>query len=83
MLEEEIAQTRSVRDATYSPGDANLEVALTRGERSARGERLRFDYRLRFKDGSERHADVELARIEGAWKVVRVGLADAPNRSDG
>jgi len=78
MLEEELSQTRAVRGSDFNPSEANLDVTLVRGERTTRGERVRFDYEVRFKGGVEKHADIELTRIDGEWKVVRVGVGDAP-----
>ncbi|MEQ9320163.1 MAG: hypothetical protein RIF41_13445 [Polyangiaceae bacterium] len=83
MLESEIEDVKEVRDTGYSPGDASLGVAVERGARSTRGDRVRFDYVLKFRgqDESEqvKHADVELANVEGAWKVVRLGVSDQPS----
>jgi hypothetical protein len=80
MLEREIAEVKEVRDTGYMPGDAALGVEAERGARTKRGDRVRFDYLLRFRgqDGSEqvKHADVELADVEGSWKVVRLGVSD-------
>jgi hypothetical protein len=78
MLDDELNETRNVRGADFTPSDANLEVKLVRGERSARGERVRFDYAVNFHGGVEKHADIELARVDGEWKVVRVTVGDAP-----
>jgi len=77
MLEKELSEVKSLRDEGYGPSEASLEVAVERGARSERGERVRFDYALRFHDShgdAVRHADVELAKIDGEWKVVRIGL---------
>jgi hypothetical protein len=79
MLEREIAEVRDVRQDGYTPGAANIDVGFERGQRSQRGERVRFDYVIRYQDrdgAQEKHADIELALVEGAWKVVRVGLAN-------
>lgn len=82
MLDREIADVREVRDTGFSPGAAALGVEVERGARSKRGDRVRFDYTLRFggQDGTEqvKHADVELAQVEGSWKVVRLGVSDEP-----
>jgi hypothetical protein len=82
MLEKEIAEVKQVRDSGYVPTDAALGVAVERGARSMRGERVRFDYLLKYRgqDGGEqtKHADVELANVEGSWKVVRIGVGTAP-----
>lgn len=79
MLDEEIAEVAKVRDEGYNPRDASLDVAVERGERSSRGKRVRFDYTLRFKHSQGevvKHADVELAQLDGQWKVVRVAVND-------
>lgn len=82
MLEKEIADVKEVRDTGYSPGDASLGVAVERGARTTRGDRVRFAYVLRFRgqDESEqvKHADVELSHVEGEWKVVRLGVSVEP-----
>jgi hypothetical protein len=75
MLDRELELTRSVR-SQYSPDEAASEVVCKR-TRGARGERVRFDYDIAIKhDDSEDHrsADVELAKIQAAWKVVRVDV---------
>jgi hypothetical protein len=77
MLDQEIAETKSLRDSGYTPSEAALDVNVTRGARSSRGERVRFDYLVRFSGGGTKHADVELARVSGEWKVVRVAVANA------
>jgi hypothetical protein len=76
MLEQEIADTKPLRESGYTPGDASLEVGATRGARQARNDRVRFDYAIRTRD-NVRHADVELARVDGEWKVVRLGVSDS------
>jgi len=78
MLDEEVAATRAIRGSNFNPSDVNFDVALVRGERTSRGERVRFDYTLRFKGGVEKHADVELTKVDGEWKVVRVSVGDSP-----
>lgn len=78
MLDDEISQTRSVRSAGYTPSEANLEIKVVRGERSTRGDRVRFDYTVTFQGGVDKHADVELSKVDGDWKVVRVTVGDAP-----
>lgn len=81
MLDEEIAQTRGLRGTGFTPDEANLDVSLVRGERGTRDERVRFDYTVKFQGGVEKHADVELAKVGGDWKVVRVAVGDAPSAS--
>ncbi|MBM4375935.1 MAG: hypothetical protein FJ095_12680 [Deltaproteobacteria bacterium] len=78
MLDDEVAATRAIRDSNFNPSEVNLDVSLVRGERTNRGERVRFDYAVRFKGGVEKHADVELTKVDGEWKVVRVSVGDAP-----
>jgi hypothetical protein len=77
MLDRELELTRSVRAEGYSVAEAAAEVVCRRRGRSMRGERVRFDYDVAIKhDDSEEHrtADVELASIQSAWKVVRVDV---------
>ena len=77
MLEREIADTKKLRDEGYTPSAARIEVGITRGSRSKRNERVRFDYTIRFPGvhgAAEKHADIELAKLAGEWKVVRIGL---------
>ena len=78
MLDQEIADTRPVREQGHLPTDASLEVAVERGARSTRADRVRFDYTVRFHEGSIKHADVELTKVEGEWKVVRIGVGAEP-----
>jgi hypothetical protein len=81
MLDREIRDVQALRAEGYTPSQARIEVSVTRGARSSRDERVRFDYTVRFRshDGvGEKHADVELAKLEGQWKVVRVGLDPSP-----
>jgi hypothetical protein len=75
MLDRELDLTRGVRAQGYSVAEAAAEVAYQRRGRSMRGERVRFDYDIAIKqESNEEHrtADVELANIQSAWKVVRV-----------
>lgn len=74
MLDDEIREVRGVREGGYTPKDAQLEVAIERGERTARDDRVRFDYVIRFED-EVKHADIELAKVHDDWKVVRIGLS--------
>jgi hypothetical protein len=77
MLEREIDLTRSIRGGGYTPDQAASEVVFRRGERSLRGERIRFDYEITVRQeggDSERVADVELAKLQSLWKVVRVDI---------
>jgi hypothetical protein len=75
MLDQEIGDVKALRDSGYNPNDASLEVSAVRGARTARDERVRFDYTIRVHDAPAKHADVELAQIKGDWKVVRVTVA--------
>jgi hypothetical protein len=78
MLERELELTRGVREQGYLPAEAAAQVNWRRTGRSARGERVRFDYDIDIRrEGSEDHrvADVELAKVQAGWKVVRVAIA--------
>jgi hypothetical protein len=77
MLDRELELTRSVREQGYLPAEAAAQVNWKRLGRSARGERIRFDYEIDIKrEGAEDHrtADIELAKVQSGWKVVRVGV---------
>ena len=77
MLDRELELTRGVREQGYLPGEASAQVACRRSSRSMRGERVRFDYAIDIRrEESEEHrvADVELAKLQGSWKVVRVDV---------
>jgi hypothetical protein len=81
MLETELKEVQEVRKDGYSPGSVN--VVVRRGEPAPREQRVRIPYEIEVQteDGKRTSdADIELTRIEGAWKVVRVGVAsrDAP-----
>lgn len=81
MLETELKAVEDVRKDGYEP--ASVEVAVHRGASSPRDERIRVPYEIEIQTqaGKQvRDADVELARIDGTWKVVRVGVThrDAP-----
>jgi hypothetical protein len=75
MLDREIGLARSVRGgavAETAPG-----VAVRREGRAVRGERVRVSYEIAFRDEggeSKRSADLELARVDAVWKVVRVDV---------
>ncbi|MEO7330163.1 MAG: hypothetical protein ABI193_16430, partial [Minicystis sp.] len=78
MLDAELRSVADVRKGGYTPQEAaSDDVTLKRGEPIQRDQRLRFPYEvvLRSREGTEtvREADIELAQIQGAWKVVRVG----------
>lgn len=78
MLEKELRDVAQIRKEGYSAEEASGTVILHRGEPVQREQRLRFPYEIVIRtDGAEtiRDADVELSRIGGEWKVVRVGVA--------
>jgi hypothetical protein len=77
MLDRELDLTRAVRGQGYTQEEASAQVSYHRKSRATRGERVRFDYQIDIKrEDSEEHraADVELAKIQTAWKVVRVDV---------
>ena len=78
MLESELALTESIRKDGYSAEQAAASVAVHRGESARRDERVRVPYTITVKGSSGdmvRQADVELSKIQGEWKVVRLGLS--------
>jgi hypothetical protein len=77
MLDRELDLVNSVRAQGYTPEQAAANVVCRRKSRSTRGDRLRFDYDIAIQhDESEEHraADVELAKIQSSWRVVRVDV---------
>jgi hypothetical protein len=77
MLDKEIEATRSIRASGYTPEQAAGDVSVRRKTRTMRGERVRFDYDITIRgDGTEvkQSADIELASIQSAWKVVLLNL---------
>jgi hypothetical protein len=77
MLDRELDLVHSVRAQGYTPEQAAAHVVCHRKSRAARGERVRFDYDIAIQhEEAEEHrsADVELAKIQSAWKVVRVDV---------
>ena len=77
MLDRELELTRGVREQGYLPAEASAQVNWRRTGRSTRGERVRFDYAIDIRrDDSEEHrlADIELAKVQAGWKVVRVAV---------
>jgi hypothetical protein len=77
MLDREIDLARSVRDGAPVAAAAVSDVAVRRAARSVRGERVRVTYEIAFGgEGGEtkRSADLELARIDATWKVVKVDV---------
>jgi hypothetical protein len=77
MLDRELELTRGVREQGYLPSEAAAKVTWRRTGKSMRGERVRFDYDIDIRrDDTEDHrlADIELAKVQSGWKVVRVGV---------
>ncbi len=75
MLDAELKDVQDIRKDGYAPG--SVEVAVHRGEPVPREERIRIPYEIEIatEAGKQvRDADIELSRIDGAWKVVRVGV---------
>jgi len=78
MLDKELRDVEEIRKGGYTPDQAEHNVSLRRGETSKREQRVRVPYEVIIRANGEetiRDADIELAQIQGAWKVVRVGLA--------
>ena len=76
MLERELELTRAVRSGV-TPSEAASQVAYRRRARALRGRGCGSSTRLRIRhEGAEeqRAADVELAKIQAAWKVVLVDV---------
>lgn len=77
MLEAELRDVAEVRKEGYDAAEAGGRVTLRRGAPVARDHRIRIPYEVRIAtDSGEvvQDADIELTPIQGAWKVVRVGL---------
>jgi hypothetical protein len=78
MLDQELHEVGPLRKEGYTPAEAHGgPIEVRRGEPQRREQRIRFPYEIKVRDGdliSVRDADVELATIHGAWKVVRVGV---------
>ena len=78
MLDVELREVAPLRKEGYGPSEAGGgQVDYHRGESTRRDQRIRFPYEIKIKNGDAttiRDADVELASIRGAWKVVRVGV---------
>jgi hypothetical protein len=78
MMDKELRDVAQIRKDGYSPADAAPEMSVHRGNPSPRDQRVRYPYEIHVRSGSSpevvRDADVELAQIDGAWKVVRVAL---------
>src|SRR5580658_10152541 len=73
MLDKELADTKAIRESGYTPAEAAAEVTYTRGPGKPRDARVDYHYVItaRSEDSAPvvREADVELAKIGGAWKV--------------
>ncbi len=77
MLEDELHEVSEIRKEGYSPSEAGADVNIKRGPSTKREERVRIPYEITIHTdaGNQvKDADVELAKIDGVWKVVRVGL---------
>jgi hypothetical protein len=78
MLVDELREVEKLRKDGYTPSEAALgDIRVSRGPSTTREQRIRFPYEVTVRtEGVEtvRDADVELAQIQGAWKVVRVGV---------
>jgi hypothetical protein len=78
MLDLELREVAPLRRDGYTPAEAGGgDVEAHRGASTRRDQRIRFPYEIKVKNGGTttvRDADVELASIRGAWKVVRVGV---------
>lgn len=77
MLDKELRDVAQIRKEGYTPAEAHGDVTLRRGEPVKRDQRIRVPFEVIIRtDGAEtiRDADIELTHIQGAWKVVRVGL---------
>jgi hypothetical protein len=78
MLEKELRDVAQLRKDGYTPNEAGGgDVKVHRGDSTKRDQRIRFSYEIAVRNESVetvRDADVELANIRGAWKVVRLGL---------
>lgn len=87
MLDKELQDVAEIRKGGYTADQAHGSVTLRRGESSKREQRVRVPYEVVVRgEGAEtvRDADIELAQIQGVWKVVRVGLKsrDAESKGD-
>jgi hypothetical protein len=83
MLEDELREVAQVRKDGYNPNEARGEIQVRRGDPVHRDHRIRFPYQITIRsDGVEtaQVADIELTQLQGGWKVVRVGMARAPEK---
>ncbi len=77
MLDAELRDVAQIRKDGYTADDTPFDVTIRRGEPTNREQRIRIPYEIRIKSqGGEavKDADIELAQIQGMWKVVRIGL---------
>jgi hypothetical protein len=78
MLDKELADTEAIRKSGYTPAEAAASVTFTHGAATPRDKRMDYRYVVvaRADDGPPvtHEADLELAQIGGAWKVVTVRL---------
>jgi hypothetical protein len=78
MLDEELRSVEKIRKDGYTPGGGALgDIRVHRGASTTRDQRIRVPYEVtvRYEEvETVRDADVELTQINGAWKVVRVGV---------
>jgi hypothetical protein len=76
MLDKELADTKAIRESGYTPAEAAAAVTFTRGAAKARDARVDYHYvivsRVDDAEPVTHEADIELAKIAGAWKVVTV-----------
>ncbi|HEY4120425.1 MAG TPA: hypothetical protein VGM56_21315 [Byssovorax sp.] len=77
-LDKELADVADIRKDGYTPAEAAADVSVQRGASTPRDERVRVPYEVHIHGGAEheavRDADVELAKIDGTWKVVRFAV---------
>jgi len=76
MLDKELNDTKAIRE-TYSPAEAAASVTFTHGSPTPREARVDYHYVITARPDDDsapvtREADIELAKIAGAWKVVTV-----------
>src|SRR5262249_55249186 len=77
MMDEELKEVGPVRKGGYGPNEAGANVTYKRGQPTMREQRVRVPYEIIAHAENQdviRDADIELAEIQGSWKVVRVGL---------
>jgi len=85
MLDKELLDTKAIRESGYTPAEAAASVTFVRGEARPRDARIGYHYSIaaRVDDSAPvtHEADIELARIGGAWKVVTVRLVEGRDRA--